>query len=146
MSSLSNIEEEKTFFSFKVFCAPIRSHDCTGVCGSLYFFDHLGKEITFVQVSILMSFWWLGNLIGWSWTHVCLYKYFIVLCIERDKNLERQVPIELSKSSEIFETWVCSTPFHHQGSGRIEHAGRRGFKGVARVQQVGQGCYRSGRK
>ena len=42
-------------FLFKVFCALPNSHSCTGVCASLYFYDNLGKEITFVKVGIWIS-------------------------------------------------------------------------------------------
>ena len=42
-------------FPFKVFCALPNSHSCTGVCASLYFYDNLGKEITFVKVGIWIS-------------------------------------------------------------------------------------------
>ena len=35
-----------------MFCTPIESHDCTGVCASLYFYDKHGKEILYLQVDI----------------------------------------------------------------------------------------------
>ena len=44
----------KSFFLLKVFCTPIQSQDCTGVCASLYFYDDLGKEILYLQVDFVI--------------------------------------------------------------------------------------------